>query len=173
MAEKKSGWAAYNERVREEAAKEGKRSTKKAVKKLHPATIAISVLCLMLGLAIGAMLCHIMSQQDHFTLKGESTLSLNVSDKAYTYTEEGVDAVCFGRDVSDKLTVVADEGVVDNGDGTYTIPTDKAGVYTLTYTVDCFKFGEKAPNGGIKRVRVFYVDVTENDGRGETEEVTG
>ena len=46
------------------------------------------------------------------------------------------------------------------------IPAEE-GVYTITYTVDCLKFGENAPNGVIKRIRVFTVAASEDDGRGE------
>ena len=190
MAEKKpSGWAAYNARIKAEkeaaaksdrapsrdaddkavryATKKGKRSAKKWIKNMHPATKVIAVLCLVLGIAMGALFCLSAYANDHFTLKGETQFSLTVGDAPYVYTEQGVDAVCFGRDVSDKLTVTPGEGVTDNHNGTYTIPTDKEGVYTITYTVDCAKFGEKAPNGVIKRIRVFMVDTAEADGRAD------
>jgi len=49
--------------------------------------------------------------------------------------------------------------------GRYIVPTDQEGVYTITYTVDALKFGEKAPNGVIKRIRVFTVSASEEDGR--------
>ena len=52
-----------------------------------------------------------------------------------------------------------------NEQGDYIIPTDKEGVYTIVYTVDCFKFGEKAPNGQIRRIRTFTVNSSEEDGR--------
>lgn len=143
------------------------RNSKRRLKNLHPATKAIAVIALLIGILCGALYCHLSFQNDHFTLVGEKQFSVTVGDAPFVYTEQGVEAVCFGRDVTEKLTVTASEGVVENGDGTYTIPTDKEGVYTLTYTVDCYKFGEKSPNGVIKRIRVFTVDAVEEDGKGE------
>ena len=165
MAEKSSNWDNYS--------KKGQKKIGKKIKNLHPATKAVAVICLILGIAIGAGSCLLIFQNDHFVLKGETQVSLKVGDAPYTYREEGVDAVCFGMDVSGKAYTVPSEGITVNEDGSFTIPTDKEGVYTLTYTVDAFKFGEKAPNGQIKRIRVFTVDVAETDGRGETEEVAG
>ncbi len=156
----------------ERAAKKSKKTLRKWIKKLHPATTAAAVLCLILGVAIGAVFCLASFKNDHFVLKGQTNVSLQVGD-AYTYAEEGVDADCFGRDVAHKLKV--DTDLEKDADGNYIIPTDKEGVYTMTYTVDCFKFGENAPNGVIKRIRVFTVDAVEADGKDASlsEEVNG
>ena len=166
MAEKKRNLERYSEK--------GQKKLKKKIKNLHPATKAVAVICLILGIAIGAGVCLLTFQNDRFVLKGETQFSLKVGDEPYTYREEGVEAVCFGMDVSGKSYAVPSQGITVNEDGSFTIPTDKEGVYTITYTVDAFKFGEKAPNGQIKRIRVFTVDVAETDGRGEqAEEVAG
>lgn len=151
----------------EKGEKKVKRKAKSKAKKLHTATKVIAVLCLAVGIAVGALVCLSVSKNDHFVLKGETQFSFSVGDEAFVYTDEGVDAVCFGRDVSGKTNVEVGKGIIENADGTFTIPTDKEGVYTLTYTVDCIKFGENAPNGVIRRIRVFYVDAAENDGRGD------
>ena len=52
-----------------------------------------------------------------------------------------------------------------DAEGRYIVPLDREGVYTITYTVDALKFGESAPNGVVKRVRVFTVSAAEEDGR--------
>ena len=171
MAKKESG--GFFDGLMEKGEKKAKRKAKSKIKKLHAATKAIAVLCLIVGIVAGAALCLAASKKDHFELKGETSFSFNVGEDPYVYHDEGVDAVCFGRDVSGKAAVEASDGIIINDDGSFTIPTDKEGVYTLTYTVDCIKFGEKAPNGVIKRIRVFSVDVVENDGRGDGEEVAG
>ncbi len=172
MAQKKKD--GFFDDLLEKGEKKARRKAKSKVKGLHTATKVIAVLCLVVGIVAGALVCIAMSKNDHFVLKGETQFSFSVGEEAYVYTEEGVDAVCFGRDVSGKASVEASEGIVKNADGTFTIPTDKEGVYTLTYTVDCIKFGENAPNGVIKRIRVFYVDAVEDDGRGDLgEEVAG
>ena len=144
------------------ASARAQRQLKRGLKKIHPATKAIAILFLVIGIAAGALFSLYTFQNDRFLLKGESSFSIDVGE-TYTYTEQGVDAVCFGRDVSDRLTVQTD--LQKDANGNYIIPTDKAGVYTITYTVDCLKFGEKSPNGVIKRIRVFTVNEVEEDGR--------
>lgn len=145
--------------------KKVRRRAKSKIKRLHTATKVIAVLSLVVGLVIGAVLCISMSKKDHFTLKGETQFSIDAGT-TYTYAEQGVEAICFGRDVSKKLNVELSEGITTDESGNYVIPAEE-GVYTITYTVDCLKFGENAPNGVIKRIRVFTVAASEDDGRGE------
>ena len=144
------------------ASKKTQKSIEKKLKKLHPVTKAVAIICLVIGIACGAIFSLYSFRNDRFVLKGETNFSLDVGE-VYTYAEQGFEAICFGMDVSDKLTVETD--LQRDANGNYIIPTDKAGVYTITYTVDCLKFGEKAPNGVIKRIRVFTVNEVEEDGR--------
>lgn len=146
--------------------KSAKRYAKKGFKRLHAATKLAMVLALLVGIAAGAFLCLYVSKNDRFLLKGQTSFSIDMvegSTTPYFYTEEGVEAFCFGQDVSGKLTVETD--LERDAEGRYMIPTDKEGVYTITYTVDALKFGERAPNGQIKRIRVFTVTAVEEDGR--------
>ncbi len=140
-----------------------KRSAKKTVKRIHTATKVIAVAALIVGILLGAVVCLTLFKNDRFVLQGRTQISLDAGS-AYTYTEEGVEAVCFGRDVSAALTVTPGKGVTLDANGNYVIPAE-AGVYTITYTVDCYKFGEKGPNGQIKRIRVFTVNEVEEDGK--------
>ena len=78
------------------------------------------------------------------------------------FEEEGVEAIQFGRDVSGKVAVETE--LQKDANGNYVIPTDKEGVYTITYTVDAYKF-QKGENGVIKRIRTFTVNAAEEDGR--------
>lgn len=144
-----------------------RRAARKAVKKLHPVTKAVAIVCLLLGLVAGAAACYFVSRGDHFELKGEKTYSLDAGAEGatYLYTEEGVDAVCFGQDVSGRMNAETD--LQKNEAGQYVIPLDQEGTYTITYTVNAVKFGEKAPNGQICRIRTFVVSTGEEDGRGE------
>lgn len=145
--------------------KSAKRYAKRSFKKLHTATKLAMVLAILVGIVAGAFVCLHVSKNDRFVLKGESSFSLDITEGGapYLYTEEGVEAYCFGRDVSGKLTVETD--LERDAEGRYVIPTDREGVYTITYTVDALKFGESAPNGVVKRVRVFTVSAAEEDGR--------
>ncbi|MBQ9801970.1 MAG: hypothetical protein IJW51_02725 [Clostridia bacterium] len=146
-------------------AKSIERYAKKGLKRLHTATKVLMVLTLAVGILIGAAACLVLSREDRFQLRGETHFALDVAEEGsvYHYVEDGVEAVCFGRDVGDKLHV--ETALEKDADGRYVIPTDREGVYTITYTVDCLKFGENAPNGVIKRIRVFTVTAAEEDGR--------
>lgn len=141
--------------------KKAKRRAKSKVKRLHTATKVFAVLFLLIGIAAGFAVCTFMSKNDRFVLLGDQSFSVDVGD-SYTYTEQGVEAICFGRDVSAKLSVETD--LEQDANGNYIIPTDKEGVYTITYTVNAYKF-QKGENGVIKRIRTFTVNAAEEDGR--------
>ena len=147
--------------LREQGERRTRRRAKSKLKKLHPATKALAVLFLVIGLIGGYTVCGFLSKNDRFVLVGDTAFSIDVG-ASYTYTEQGVEAVQFGRDVSDKLTVETD--LEKDANGNYVIPTDKEGVYTITYTVDAYKF-QKGENGVIKRIRTFTVNAAEEDGR--------
>lgn len=138
-----------------------RKKLKKAISKFHFITKMVIVIFLAIGMVVGFEICSWVSLKDHFSLNGSAAFSLDVGTEGstYLYTEEGIDAVCLGRDVSSKMRV--ETALERDVQGRYIIPTDKEGVYTITYTVDCFKFGEYAPNGAIKRVRVFTVTAAE------------
>lgn len=146
-------------------AKSIERYAKRGLRRLHTATKVLTVLALAVGIVLGAAACVLLSREDRFVLCGETHFALDVAEEGsvYHYAEAGVEAVCFGRDVGDKLHV--ETTLEKDADGRYVIPTDKEGIYTITYTVDCLKFGENAPNGVIKRIRVFTVTAAEEDGR--------
>ena len=138
-----------------------RRKAKSKLKRLHTATKILAALFLVIGIGVGGAVCFFMSKNDRFELKGDTAFSISVGD-SYTYEEQGVEAVCFGRDVSGKLQVETELEKDENGN--YIIPTDKEGVYTITYTVDAWKF-TKGENGVIKRIRTFTVNAAEEDGR--------
>ncbi len=138
-----------------------RRKAKSKVKRIHTATKVLAVLFLVIGIGVGGAVCFLLSKNDRFELKGDTSFSISVGD-SYTYEEQGVEAVCFGRDVSGKLQVETE--LTQDENGNYIIPTDKEGVYTITYTVDAWKF-QKGENGVIKRIRTFTVNAAEEDGR--------
>ena len=140
------------------------KTAKKLLRKIPAGVKVLMVLLLLVGIAGGYFAVKFVSKNDHFVLKGQTAYSIEAGTP-FTYSEEGVDAVCFGRDVSGKLHV--ETTLQKDAAGNYVIPTDQEGVYTITYTVDCLKFGEHNPNGVIKRIRTFSVSVTEEDGQGE------
>ena len=160
MAKKKND--GFFDDLLEKGEKKAKRKAKSKVKKLHTATKVLAALFLVIGIAAGAAVCILMSKNDRFLLKGETAFSVDVGE-SYTYAEQGVDAVCFGRDVSGKVQVETE--LKKDANGNYIIPTDKEGVYTITYTVDAPKFNGKLSEVQIKRIRTFSVNATEEDGR--------
>ena len=151
----------FADKMADRAERTAKRKAKSKWRRLHTATKVIAVLCAVLGIAVGACAVLLLSRNDRFVLKGESSYTVALGEE-YVYAEEGVEAVCFGRDVSGKLSV--ETTLQKNAEGKYVIPTDEEGVYTIVYTVDCIKFGENAPNGQIRRIRTFTVIATEEDG---------
>ena len=151
----------YFDDLIDKGTKKTKRRAKSKIKKLHPATKALAILFLIIGIAAGFAACTYLSKNDRFVLRGESNFSIDVGEE-FTYTEQGVEAICFGRDVTAKLSVVTD--LQKDANGNYIIPTDKEGVYTITYTVNAYKF-QKGQNGVITRIRTFTVNDIEEDGR--------
>lgn len=147
----------------EQGEKKARRKAKSTVKKMHTATKVLAVLFLIIGLAAGALVCTLMGKNDRFLLKGKTQISLDAGTP-YTYTEEGVDAVSFGLDCADKVVITPGAGITVDANGNYVIPAEE-GVYTLTYTLDDWKFGGKLGGEQIKRIRVFTVNTTEEDGR--------
>jgi hypothetical protein len=147
-------------------AKSAEREVKKAVKRLHTTTKVLVVLALLVGIGVGSLTCFLMSKNDRFELKGAKSyqieLNTDESPAPFLYTEEGIEAIVFGQDVSGKLTV--NTTLQKDAEGRYIIPTDKEGVYTITYTVNAYKF-QKGQNGVITRIRTFTVDDIEEDGR--------
>ena len=134
----------------------------KALDRLPAATKVLIAVFLILGIGIGGALTYFLSRNDRFLLVGETHFSVDAGEEPYYYTEEGVEAIQFGRDVSGKLHVETE--LEQDANGNYVIPTDEEGVYTITYTVDAYKF-QKGENGVIKRIRTFTVNAAEEDGR--------
>ena len=125
-----------------------RRKAKKKVKRLHPATFAVCFLCLLLGVAIGAVCYNLVSRDDCFELRGKSVYELEVGTP-FSYRDEGVSAISFGADISDKVEVQTN--MMRNTDGTYTADTSEQGEYYMIYTVDSPKYE------GVQKVRKIII----------------
>ena len=147
----------------EKGERRAKRNVKKKVKRMHPLTKFLTVLVLIVGIALGAITCSLLSKNDRFLLKGETHFSIEAGT-SYVYKEQGVEAVSFGRSCAGKVKVEASRGITKDAEGNYVIPAEE-GVYTLTYSVDNLKFGGKLGGERILRIRTFTVDAVEEDGR--------
>ncbi len=160
MATKKTN--AFDDAV-EKGERKAKRSVKKKIKNLHPATKVLAVLFLIVGIAAGVLACSFLSKNDRFVLTGSTQISIDAGT-SYVYAEEGYEAVAFGMNCAGKVQVEASSGITTDASGNYVIPAEE-GVYTLTYTVNSLKFNGKLGGERIQRIRVFTVDAAEEDGR--------
>ena len=143
--------------------RKAKRTLKKKIKNLHPLTKVLAVLFLLIGIAAGVFACSFLSKNDRFVLTGSTQISIDAGTP-YVYVEEGYEAVAFGMDCAGKVQVEAGKGITTDANGNYVIPAEE-GVYTLTYTVNSFKFNGTLGGEKIQRIRVFTVDAAEEDGR--------
>ena len=143
--------------------RKAKRTVKKKIKNLHPLTKFLAVLFLLIGIAAGVLACSFLSKNDRFVLSGSTQISIDAGT-SYVYEEEGYEAVAFGMDCAGKVQVEASKGITTDANGNYVIPAEE-GVYTLTYTVNSFKFNGMLGGEKIQRIRVFTVDASEEDNR--------
>ena len=136
--------------VKKQATRTAKRKVKKKVKRIHPLSFVVWILALALGIAIGAGACAFICRNDGFELIGKSEITIPVEEgKTYDYTDKGVKAVSFGKDISRRVKV--DTNMTEADDGVYTVDASKEGLYYIIYTVDDPRYGE------IKRVRTITV----------------
>lgn len=104
--------------------------TRGAAKKLHPATLALALVFLALGIAGGIFAAKALTANDRFTLNGAQAVSVAAGEG---YDDPGATVLSFGRDISDKVIVGGDFSRFD---------ADAPGVYNFTYTVDDFRWGD-------------------------------
>ena len=138
MAEKKSGWDAWN-----------KKKMKKALKKLHRGYIMVIVISLLLGAVGGAAYAYTVTARDEFVLCGNKETEISVGTKL-TYEDEGIKCISMGKDVSDKVEIKTNMDRSEDGK-TFTATTFAAGEYYISYTVTEGRYA------GLSRVRVFKV----------------
>ena len=121
---------------------------KKSVKKAHRGIVAIGLIFLLIGFAVGYFGAEYLSENDHFTLRGEKDILVE-QGSLFLYQEEGVEIVSLGRDISNEVSIDTDIPIDANGN--YQIDTSVAKTYIITYTVDDIKYGN------IKRIRTITV----------------
>ena len=104
--------------------------TRSAAKKLHPATLALALVFLVIGIAGGIFAAKALTANDCFVLNGTQQVYLTVGE---AYEDPGATVLSFGRDISDKVIVGGDFSRFD---------ADTPGVYKFTYTVDDLRWGD-------------------------------
>ena len=79
---------------------------------------------LLVGALVGFFAYKAISKNDKYVLNGEKVITLDYSedaDKTFTYVEEGVTAISFGKDVSSTLVTTS---TLNGENGVYVIPLD-------------------------------------------------
>lgn len=144
MAEKKSGWDAWNQK-----------QMKKALKKVHTGYLIVAVAALLIGAIGGGIFAYTVTAGDGFTLQGSKETTVSVGGEL-TYVDEGIKCVSMGKDVSHKVEIKTNMNRSEDGK-TYTGDTSAPGEYYITYTVTEGRYA------GLSRVRVFTVAATESE----------
>ena len=98
------------------------KTAEQAVKKSHPATVILTIVFLIVGIAAGVLVSRQITKNDKFILNGEKIVQMEVGG---AFVDEGATVISFGRDISSDVQVSGDE-----------LNADVEGVYQLVYTVD-------------------------------------
>lgn len=106
------------------------KQAEKAVKKTHPATIALAILFLLIGIAAGVLLSVKMTEKDKFVLNGEKVVQLAIGEE---YREAGATVVSFGKDISSK---------VERGGDLSKLDTNTEAIYQIVYKVEDIRWGK-------------------------------
>ena len=114
--------------------KKNKKQLEKSLKNLSLKHIAIAVILLIFGFAIGAGAYFGVCRNDCFELIGESDLTLSIGD---SYVDEGVKIIEFGKDV--KSNVYIETNLQQNNNEFYTL---NAGTFYIKYYTSSLKFGK-------------------------------
>lgn len=104
------------------------KTAEQSVKKSHPATVILTIVFLIVGIAAGVLVSRQITKNDKFILNGEKTVQMEVGG---AFVDEGATVISFGRDISSDVQVSGDE-----------LNADVEGVYQLVYTVDDLRWGD-------------------------------
>ena len=109
-----------------------KRQAKKVLKKTHPLYIAIVIIALINGIAIGYLVGHFLYGEDKLTVVGEKE-TLVAAGERVTYEDEGIKYISSGKDMSDKYEITDTNMAFVDGKYVGT-PTEDEELY-IVYTV--------------------------------------
>jgi len=107
---------------------------KRTLKKMSPATFGLAFLLLIVGAVGGWFGVKIFTKNDCFEIVGKDEITLTLGEK---YSDEGVNIVEFGKDISEKA--ITDTNLKKDSDGK--LYSDEIGTFYITYTVDSIKYG--------------------------------
>ena len=138
-----------NEKMSDAAKKKVKSYAKKKARRLNRLTSFICFLALLGGAVLGAYAYEYVCQDDCFVVLGDKENAVELNAVNFTYYDDGVRIVEFGRNISDN--VVVETNMIKLGNGAYTVDTTIPGRYYIKYTVDSPKY-EK-----VTKIRTFVV----------------
>ena len=113
--------------------KSQRRKAEKKIKKLSAGAVAMAVMLLVGGAIGGWFGCKVLTKNDCFEIVGKDEITRVVG---CAYEDQGIKAVAFGKDVSNKVQI--ETNLILNEDGTYT--ANEVGTYYIVYKVDTFKY---------------------------------
>lgn len=146
--------AEFNFNVDENSSKSTKRSAKKNIKKIGTSGIIAVVCLLLIGVVGGVFTLKYFTRNDCFNLLGKDEITLMIGE---TYVDDGIYAVSFGRDVSDKAYIETNLQMNDQGE----YYADEIGTYYIVYKVDDIKCDKLFT---IQRIRLItFVEASEDD----------
>ncbi len=146
--------AEFNFNVDENSSKSTKRSAKKNIKKIGTSGIIAVVCLLLIGVVGGIFTLKYFTRNDCFNLLGKDEITLMIGE---TYVDDGIYAVSFGRDVSDKAYIETNLQMNDQGE----YYADEIGTYYIVYKVDDIKYDKLFT---IQRIRLItFVEASEDD----------
>jgi len=116
----------------------------------------ILIFILMFGIVLGFLVTSLIFKNDTFELNGNEYYSFEMSDTDnYEYIDEGATVICFNKNLSKNVKVETD---LECENGSYIIPLNVAGEYTIKYSVDCFKYGDNFITERKVLIRKFVVE---------------
>lgn len=119
----------------------------KIAKRAGGKAIATWLICFIVAIIIGASVCFFVGKNDRFDLTGDDMISISLGE---TYSDQGVEIVEFGIDLSKFAVVETDLSKNENGEYFASAPGD----YYISYTVKSLKFGFIYP---IQKIRLVSV----------------
>ena len=118
--------------------KSQQRKIKKYAKKVKPLTWILAIAFLLVGAGAGYLTITQVCKNDTIEVLGNKAITYTVGAGTTTYTDEGIKAIVFGKDISSDVIV---ESNLEKVGAAYEIDLSTAGDYYIKYTINHFKFG--------------------------------
>ena len=127
---------------------------KKAVKGVGVKGWLVAVLVLIFGIGVGLGSFFVICKNDNFELIGKDELIITTEEK---YTDDGVNIVAFGKDISGDVKIDTDMKIDDDG----RFYSDVIGTHYITYYTTELKYGSIFKVQKIRLITVVEASETE------------